>query len=744
MPKIPRQVHGPDLENLKASGLTDATIRENGLWTATPSDGDKIVKILNCGRGANACLGGLVFPYRDLDGHTNGFACLRSHTPRQRDGKPIKYEQPKGEPPRAYFPVASLPLLRDREEDIYVTEGPKKALALAQIGAAAIGISGVDCGTKNGELIADLAAIDWKDRKVGIVFDWDPKPETRDNVNRAAERLAKALKAAGAEEVYRVLLPPGLDGAKQGVDDFLVAAGKKAKKDFADLVNEADPVLDDGPQPDSLTGRMVLFHTPDNEAYAEIKVGEHCENWPIRSPRFGMFVRRHFYETSGDTLSKSQLDKILDHCEAEAIFGGDEREVYLRIAGYDGKIYVDLGNREWQAVEVDANGWRVLDRSPVPFRRPKGFGALPVPVEGGNVEELARFTNVAEDDWPLVLACITFWFRPTGPYCVLKIRGEQGSGKSSTILVFRKLIDPSVAPARTKPPGERELAIAVDNSWLYVVDNLSFLGPELSDALCRLATTGIGFCTRRLYTNTDEIQINAVRPVVLAGIEDVGSRSDLLDRSVTVELPSIPDDERRDESQFWLEFEEAQPRILGALLTAVSAGMRKLPEVKLDRLPRMADFMRWAAAVEEALGFDVGTCEAAYERNRAEAHVTVVEESLIAAAMIRFVQFNNLKNWEGTATELLAELKARYATDPQASRDKAWPNGARALSAQLSRLSPNLRHVGISISRGSRGRGDDRRRTIIVRVDPDRVPPMSEQDQHVKDLADDARRRTGR
>jgi len=441
---------------------------------------------------------------------------------------------------------------------------------------------------------------------------------------------------------------------------------------------------------DPLEG-VELWHTPSKEPYATIVNGDHHEHWPVRSTELEHFVRRCYFEMRGIALKKRNLEEIVEHLAAEAIFEGDQHGVFLRTAGHEGRFYLDLGNEAWQAVEIDGEGWHVVDRPAVRFRRTTGMQPLPTPVKGGSIDDIRRFVNVREEDLPLVLAFSVFALRPEGPYIVLKIHGEQGSAKSTTIRVIRWLIDPNVAPARTKPPGERELAIAVNNTWLYCLDNLSFLGAELSDAICRLATTGVGYATRKLYTDNDEVLLNAVRPVILAGIEDVGSRSDLLDRSVVIELPRISEDQRRDEQQFWAEFDEAAPGILGALLDAVSAGIRRLPEVRHSRLPRMADFLRWAMATEEALGFEPGTCERAYERNRAEAHVTAVEESPVGASLIQFMQDQSGKAYEGTAAELLDELKSVHAIDLEAMRQKSWPKNPRALSAAVGRLAPNLR-----------------------------------------------------
>ena len=88
---------------------------------------------------------------------------------------------------------------------------------------------------------------------------------------------------------------------------------------------------------------------------------------------------------------------------------------------------------------------------------------------------------------------------------------------------------------------------------------------------------------------------------------DLGAaRPDFLDRALIVEFLDMKTEQRRDEAQFWREFEEVRPRILGALLDAATAGVRNLPNVKLDQLPRMADFALWVNACEESIGMKPG------------------------------------------------------------------------------------------------------------------------------------------
>src|SRR5262249_42327687 len=145
-------------------------------------------------------------------------------------------------------------------------------------------------------------------------------------------------------------------------------------------------------------------------------------------------------------------------------------------------------------------------------------------------------------------------FTPTGPYPILVPTGEQGSAKSTLAGLLRALIDPHVAPLRCEPKEARDLRIAAPNSWAVPPANLSSLAPWLSDALCRLSTGG-AFATRTLYSDDEETFLDAMRPVILTGISDFVSRGDLIDRSLFLHLPVIPEANRRLEKTIWTEFE---------------------------------------------------------------------------------------------------------------------------------------------------------------------------------------------
>src|SRR5690606_4958278 len=116
--------------------------------------------------------------------------------------------------------------------------------------------------------------------------------------------------------------------------------------------------------------------------------------------------------------------------------------------------------------------------------------------------------------------------RPTGPYPILIVTGEQGSAKSTFTALLRRILDPNCAPTRALPRDERDFFIAANNSHILAFDNVSRLPPLLSDTMCRLATGG-SFSTRQLHTDREEILIHAARPIICNGIDEFVSRPDL-------------------------------------------------------------------------------------------------------------------------------------------------------------------------------------------------------------------------
>ncbi|MBW1953773.1 MAG: hypothetical protein JRI66_11970 [Deltaproteobacteria bacterium] len=604
-----------------------------------------------------------------------------------------------------------LPELRtaDPSVPVFVLEGEKDVDRLASLGLVATCNPG-GVGKWRKELGQWLQG-----RRVVIL------PDNDEPGRRHAQEVARALHQVAAS--VKVVELPGLP-EKGDVSDWL-AAGKTLEELLA-LVEAApewqppqaqaqEPIKEGKRETQAeflvkLAAEAELFHDPSFKAFATIPVGEHYETWPIYSAGFKGWLRERFYRAYDKPPGSQALQDAIDLLAARACFDGPELEVYVRVAHLGDKVYVDLADDLWRAVEITPQGWQVVGRPPVKFRRPRGLAPLPAPEPGGTLDDLRPFINCREEDWPLVVACLVAAFS-SGPYPILTLQGEQGTGKTTTARVIKALIDPSQSAQRASPRDVRDLMISAANSWCLSYDNLSSIQPWLSDGFCRLSTGG-GLSTRELYTNDDEIILDAMRPQILNGIDSLVSRGDLAERVILLELPLITGTRRSPEAKIWPAFNSVKPKILGALYEAVSTALANFHHTELPELPRMADFALWVVAAESALPWEPGTFLTAYTRNQA----AVVEYSLegdVVAMAVRLLMADR-EFWQGSPSELLEELEALV---PEATRrSKVWPKAANSLSNRLRRAATFLRASGLEIERAKSGE-----RLISIRQVPQKT-----------------------
>ena len=442
--------------------------------------------------------------------------------------------------------------------------------------------------------------------------------------------------------------------------------------------------------------RHQLFRDTSGDAYAQLHHDDHLEVHAVESKPYREHLAAAYYAIANKGASRNSMTDAIDTLSAQARFCGDVRPVWLRTARDGEALVLDMGDPAWGVARIDTTGWEVSAGGEVAFRRAHRMLPLPMPdetvVPAEGFARLWKYANVAPGDRVLVAAFILGTFKPEGPYPLLMVSGEQGTGKSTFSRLLKRLIDPSAAPLRQPPKEPRDVLVAAINTWLLCLDNLSWLPPELSDTLCRISTGG-AISERTLFSNLDETLVEVQRPVVMNGIEELASRPDLAQRGIHVELEPV----KRviPEAQLLREFNADAPAIFGAILTALAVSMTTHEHVKLDPMPRMADFARWAYAGLSTLGFQSSDFLDAYQANQDAGLRLGLDSSPVGRALIAFMDGRH--EWRGTASELLQALLAVEGVD---HRSKQWPRTPRALSAALTRLGPALRSAGVGRDSG--------------------------------------------
>jgi hypothetical protein len=532
----------------------------------------------------------------------------------------------------------------------------------------------------------------------------------------ARDELLKRLSISKHRKDFRIAVLDGFAGihdlhTQQPQGFEACVNGALAAAEPLDAVLAREPALDarkqakadggmDGTIADILVGLAqqdaTFFWAPDDSAWGAISIDGRRETWSLRSKGFRKYLTYQYYKATGKAPNADAMAQALLTLDAIARYDGEQHPVFVRTAEHAGKYYVDLADDQWRAVEIDEQGWRITGAPPVRFQRSRGMLPLPEPVPGGNLQELRDLLNLSSGgSFTLIVAWLLAALRASGPYPLLGLAGEPGAAKSTTARFLRSLVDPNVAALRAAPSNERDCWIAAANAGTLVFDNLTSIPGWLSDALCRVATGG-GFATRQLHTDDDEILFDAMRPTLLTAVGDVIARSDLADRAIMIELPVINDTHRMDEETVKARFEDARPRILGALLDAMVIGIRNRSTVKLARTPRLADFAVWTTACETAFTHPGGVMEAYFE-NTAEAVTNVIEGDAVCVALLTFLGVEN-NYWRGKPEELLTHL-GNFAPEG-AKRERDWPRNPQTMSSRLRLAMPSLRKIGVTIERG--------------------------------------------
>ncbi|MEW5954703.1 MAG: hypothetical protein AB1815_13475 [Bacillota bacterium] len=507
----------------------------------------------------------------------------------------------------------------------------------------------------------------------GDISDWLAAGGTKEDLLRLAAAAREWEPAPGPEE------EPGAIEL-QGTD---LGDGKKDKKSQADILVK-------------LAKDAYLFRDDLLEPFAMVNINGHTEIWPARSKFFKRWLVGRYYAVTDKAPNSDAIGQALNVVEAIATFQGNEHKLSLRVAEHKGSFWYDLADEQWRAIKVTPEGWEIVSRPPILFRRYKNTAPQVEPkrTEGGGLARLSKYVNMAKsDETVLLLIYLVTCLIPGVPHVVPVFHGEKGACKSTMMRVIRKIVDPARQELLTFPGDKNELALQLSHNYLPAYDNLDGLQAWQSDMLC-CAATGGGVSKRELYTNDDEIILSFLRCVTLNGINMAATRPDLLDRALIFGLSRVAPEDRREEAEFWAGFEKDRPIIMGGLFDTLSGAMKIFPTVKLDKLPRMADFCRWGYAAAEALGVGGDVFLNMYYQNIGRANEEAITGNPIASAVVALMNNNNY--WQGRSSKLLDALDEMAKTERINTRAKGWPQAAHVLIKRLKQVQSNLLDAGIS------------------------------------------------
>ena len=503
--------------------------------------------------------------------------------------------------------------------------------------------------------------------------------------------------------------PPLLEKELRSVFDSIAAAEKKSGGQGREDNSHASKLINLVLSTDAL-----LFHDQSGDGYIALN-NNGAEILRLKSKQFKNWIAKISWEEYKKPIRSEDVRTVLGTLEGIAIFSEEEYTLYVRTAIEEGVIWYDLGK---SAVKISKDGWEVVDEPPVLFRRYPHQEAQVKPERGGSLTQILEFVNVKNPQEQLLAqAWCVAGIVPGFPHPFAALHGPQGSAKSTSVSVFKQLLDPSKMRLSSPPDNFREFIQVGSHHWFLPIDNLSRLPEWLSDALCR-ACTGEGFSKRELYSDDDDVVYSFQNIGSLNGINLVVEKPDLMERCIIFGLEKI--EKIQSLSSFNQRFAEAKPLILGAMFDALAGALQRIDSISAENAFRMSDFARWGCAIAEALGHDAKDFISAYQANIGLQHLEAIDASPVAQAIEAFMDGQGAE-WHGTPTELYDELEKIAVDQHFDKKSESWPKASNWLWRRVAPMASNLVARGIKVSRSS----GEKRVITLIKVAGDAVDAVS-------------------
>lgn len=382
--------------------------------------------------------------------------------------------------------------------------------------------------------------------------------------------------------------------------------------------------------------------------------------------------------------------------------------LYNRVAKDGENIWVDMCNDSWWAIKINKDGWSIT-RPPILFKRFKHQKPIPYPKKRGSVKPLLfflKFDNLG--DQLLFIVKAISWLVPDIAHLISQVYGKQGGGKSILQKAVKHIIDPSAIQAFASiPKDKRELIRILDQHYVVIFDNISYLPSGASDCYCS-AVTGAGQSYRQLYTDSEEVIYEYRRCIGINGINIPGTQPDILDRSGLFEQ-NLSQTDRLTEAELDHFLEKNAPEILGGMLDILVKALQIYPSMseKVGKLERLADFTVWGCSITEAMGLDYQLFLDSYRANINNHKIDAINSSPVADCLISFFgeQQGTLSGeiWSGTASQLYTIIKEEAKKLKISTSQKAFPRTPFSLGKHLTKLEPNLPVIGFKLEKDRTG-----------------------------------------
>jgi Bifunctional DNA primase/polymerase, N-terminal len=451
---------------------------------------------------------------------------------------------------------------------------------------------------------------------------------------------------------------------------------------------------------------------------------------PLESDKFKRYLSKIYYDNNNNSIAnKESVNNAIQILQANIEYNGQTIPLSLRVAWKEDAICYDLTDVQWRYVKISKDGWQIKDDLSIMFVRHNQVAQV-LPDRNYDRDVLDRLiglTNVKDDKDKLLLKVyIVSLYIPDIAHTMLIVHGEQGAAKSLLQRLIKQLVDPSRPVLLTLHANKDEFVQQLSHNYVAYYDNVRSTPKWLADEACK-AVTGIGQTKRKLYTNDEDVVYEYKRCLGFSGINICLTEPDVLDRSILIELMRIPRDKRKLESQILAEFEQIKPKVLGYIFDVLVKALQIKPGLRLNDLPRMADFALWGEAISQAMGNPPLSFPNTYYENIGRQNIEAIESHPLAHVIAKYFEvYGENQELKGSPLDILETLEA-FAQDHKIPTDsKRWPKSPNALSRRLNQIRSNLLEgleIEVTIERTTTTKDKNKVNTATIEIR--KISPVS-------------------
>lgn len=433
------------------------------------------------------------------------------------------------------------------------------------------------------------------------------------------------------------------------------------------------------------------FSTRDGSYYCSINSKGRCICLPLDSQPFELEYKTIYRDFYNKLLSQSDFLMILEEMRLDAYANRLDYNLETRIFNHiDGSIVYKLNAETNQMVKLDSGKIKMTETSELMFKYDNAFRNQVTPDLKVNAKKLPcllkKHFHLKSPDAIMILTLYlvcAFSGKKIG-HPILILTGSKGSGKSQVARLIGSIIDPQDTDLVAIPKTRDDLALRLYSSYLVLLDNISYIKKDFSDILAMAVTNGT-YTKRALYKNTEELRLKLRSLIILTGIDVVARESDVLDRSILLELERLSPDEILTERELQEKFNEDLPKILGCCLKLLAIAENDNLPVQVPKT-RMADAFDLMVRIGRALEYDDEDTASILWENQSHINHIAVSDDTVGACMVSFME--DKQRFSGSVTLLLNELK-KVAEANHIDR-AVMPKQPNVLSRKLNALKSNL------------------------------------------------------